>query len=66
MQYKSARRAYKNNRKHTVECLENHITSFSGVSVRFTRKAYSSKEGEPALPEIVISAGDISEPTTIR
>ena len=37
-----------------------------GVTIKFTRKAYNVKEGEAAVPEIVVSAGDVTEPITIR
>ena len=37
-----------------------------GVTVKFTKETYSGTEGMQVLPEIVVSAGDITQPTTIR
>ena len=42
------------------------ISFVLGVTIKFTKKGYSVKEGEAAVPEIVVSAGDITKPVTIR
>ena len=39
---------------------------YLGVTVSFTNKAYGTDEDKQALPEIVVSSGDITEPITIR
>ena len=36
------------------------------MEVEFTKNNYGGKEGDPALPGIVVRLGDIVEPITIR
>ena len=51
------------NSRHSPNCCSFYFSQ--GVSVQFTKKVYSGTEDKPDLPEIVISGGDITEPTII-
>lgn len=46
--------------------LEADVSLCQGVTIEFTRKVYSSNENERAIPEIIVSAGNITEPVTVR
>ena len=51
------------NSRHSHNCCSFYFSQ--GVTVQFTKKVYSGTEDKPDLPEIVISGGDITEPTII-